>query len=270
MKDCCEILGLSRSSYYRKATANGRYVGDEALRRGIKAIVDKLPIYGSRRVRAQLALAPYEMRVGRNRVRRTMAEMGLQVRTKRSRSRSAGKSGACPYTNLVKGKQATRPDEIWVADITQIKVGSKQAHIAIVLDTFTRRICGWQLSRSAGQQLTLDALQKALCRYGPPEIHHSDRGGQYMAKDYVQAVQAAGARITVTGAGKPSENGYAERMMRTIKEEEVKRSDYRTLEEARRELGHFIDEFYARERLHAALDYRTPAGFEAEWRQNTP
>ena len=264
---CCEVVGLSRSSYYRLERPKA---DDEDLRRAIKDLAGKHPRYGSRRITAQLALAPYELRVGRNRVRELMAEMNLLVKAKRGRGTTNSKHAYRRYPNLVKGRQAARPNEIWASDITCIRLGTRHVYLAIVMDVYTRAIQGWQISRSAGQQLTLDALRMALDKRGAPDIHHSDRGGQYAAKAYVAVLEKAGAKISMAAAGKPSENGYVERVIRTIKEEEVYLNDYRTLDEAREQIGHFIDLVYRHERIHSALGYQTPARFEAEWRQNTP
>lgn len=265
---CCEFFGLPTSSYYRRAAPPKP--ADDSLRRAIKAIAGQYPTYGSRRIAAQLALAPCQLRVGRKRVRRLMAEMNLLVKPKRARSTTNSRHGYRRYPNLVKGKTATRPDEIWAADITYIPAGSRDAYLAIVMDVFTRAIRGWQLSRSQEQQLTLSALNMALDKHGAPAIHHSDQGGQYAAKKYVKLLQDAGTQISMAAAGKPSENGFVERLMRTIKEEEVYLSEYRTLAEAREQLGHFIDEVYGRQRIHSALGYQPPARFETQWRKNPP
>ena len=264
----CRNLDLAPSSYYYEPAAA---VGDDReLRAAIRRIAGKYPTYGSRRIAWQLALAPYFITAGRHRVRKLMAEMGLRIK-RRLRSTTNSKHGLPLYPNLVKGLTATRPDQIWVADITHIGLPGAQAYLAIVMDIFTRQIRGWRLSKTSGQTLSLGALNMAVRAHRRvPEIHHSDRGGQYAAKAYTQLLRSAGTRISMTAAGKPSENGYAERVIRTIKEEEVYLSDYQSLEEARRQIGHFIDQVYAHERIHSALGYATPAEHEAGWRENTP
>lgn len=138
------------------------------------------------------------------------------------------------------------------------------------MDTFTRSIRGWQPRQSLEQSPTLDALNMALSKHGAPAIHHSGQGGQYAAKNYVQLLRDAGAQISMAARGKSSENGFVERLMRAIQDEEVCLSDYRTLAEAREQLGHFIDQVYRHKRIHSALDYQPPARFEAEWQQNLP
>ena len=268
MKACCEFFGLSRSAYYRRPRPKAA-AADASLRRAIQDIAGKYPRYGSRRITAQLALPPYALRISRNRVRQLMAAMNLLVKVKPRRGAGTSKHGFRRYPNLVKGRQATRPEEIWVADITCIRLRSDEAWLAIVLDVFTRAIRGWALRRSAGQGLTLEALNMALKRHGAPTLHHSDQGVQYAAKAYVAVLEGAGAKISMAAAGKPTENGYAERVIRTIKEEEVYLSEYRSLAEARAQIAYFIDEVYRHKRIHSALAYQTPARFEAEWRQNT-
>ena len=267
VKACCEFFGLSRSAYYRPPAPKA---ADEGLRGAIKDIAGANPLYGSRRITAQLARPPYEVRVGRNRVRRLMAEMNLRVKGKRGKGATNSKHGYRRYPNLVKGRKATRPDEIWVADITYIRLRSGEAWLAIIMDVFTRAIRGWALRSKTGQALTLEALNMALDKHSAPAVHHSDQGGEYAANKYVALLEDAGTKISMAAAGKPSENGFAERVIRTIKEEEVYLSEYRTLAEARAEIGRFIDEVYRHKRIHSALGYKTPAQFEAEWRPNTP
>ena len=141
---------------------------------------------------------------------------------------------------------------------------------AQLLSEFTRVVRGRHLSGSSEQGLTLAARHKALQDHPAPQIHHSDQGAQYTAKDYLKLLRDAGTQISMAAAGEPSENGYAERLIRTIKEEEEYLSDYQCMEEAREQLGHFIDVVYHRERLHSALGYKTPAEFEAQWLQRNP
>jgi len=139
-------------------------------------------------------------------------------------------------------------------------------YLAVVMDVCTRDIRGWHLSRSLGQELTLVALQRAL-QHATPQIHHSDQGIQYAAPAYIQALQQAGVAISMAAVGEPRENGYAERLIRTIKEEEVALSDYRDFADACAQIGRFIDAVYRTKRIHSALGYLTPSEFEAAWWQ---
>ncbi|MYD10501.1 MAG: IS3 family transposase [Chloroflexi bacterium] len=267
MKDCCAVLGLARSSYYHQAKPGG----ERALRDAIGDIAGRRATYGSRRIKAELERAPYEMVVGRQRVRRLMREMNLVVEPKRRRVNTTdSRHGHRRYPNLVRGVKAKRPDQIWVADITYLRLRSDEIYLAVIMDQFTRSVRGHNLSWSLGQELVLLPLQQALQRYPAPDIHHSDQGTQYTSKAYVERLQQEGTQISMAAVGAPHENGYAERLIRTIKEEEVYLSDYANMADARQQIGHFIEVVYRRERIHSALDYQTPAEVEAGWQHNPP
>ena len=150
-------------------------------------------------------------------------------------------------------------------DITYIKLGDGEfVFLAIVLDVFTRAIRDWSLSRGLGGELTLTARHRALLR-GRPEIQHSDQGVQYAATDYVRVLQEAEARISMAEVGRAEQNGYAERVIRTIKEEEVYLIEYRDYEDALGQIGHFIDDVYLTKRIHSSLGYLTLAEYEMRW-----
>ena len=207
------------------------------------------------------------MAAGRTRVRRLMGELGLTRRPKRQVCRTTNSQhGFGRYPNLVAGRRATIPDEIWVSDITYIRLHREFIYLAVVMDVFTRDIRGWNLARSLGQELTLVALERALL-HRRPKIHHSDQGIQYAAPAYIQALQQVDVSISMAAVGEPRENGYAERLIRTIKEEEVALADYQDFEDALTQIGHFIDDVYRTKRIHSALGYLTPTEFEATWRQ---
>ncbi len=167
--------------------------------------------------------------------------------------------------NLVADLAVTRPDQVWVADITYVRVRAEFVYLAVLMDVFTRAVRGWELGRSLDGGLTLTALDRAL-RRGRPGVHHSDQGVQYAATAYAERLAAAGAAVSMAAVGEPEENGYAERLMRTIKEEEVGRTEYRDFADARRQLGRFLDAVYNRKRIHSALGYLNPAEFEKAWR----
>jgi putative transposase len=137
-------------------------------------------------------------------------------------------------------------------------------YLSVLMDVFTRGIRGWHLGRGLEQALTLTALRRAYER-GRPEIHHSDQGVQYAATAYVELLSGAGVQISMASVGEPKENGYAERLMRTIKEEEVDLSEYEDFTDARRQLGRFLDDVYNTKRIHSALGYLTPREFEQQW-----
>ena len=261
---CCALLGLRRSSYYHRAKPRA----EQSLRAAVAEVAARYPSYGSRRVAAQLRRAPYGRQVGRHRVRRLMRELGLSLKPKRRRGGGTdSRHGYRRYPNLVKGLRAQRPNQVWVADISYLRLGAQFAYLALIMDVFTRSIRGWHLSWASGQDLTLAALHKALNHHPAPDIHHSDQGRQYAAKSYIKRLGDAGTQISMAAAGEPSENGYAERLIRTIKEEEVYRSEYLSLGDARAQLRHFIEEVYNRNRIHSSLDFQTPAETEAQWLQ---
>ena len=267
MTDCCAVLGLARSSYYHRAKPSD----ESRLREAIVAIAGRFPRYGSRRIKKELERAPYRIQVGRHLVRRLMREMNLLVKPKRRARRTTDSDHSYRrYRNLLKGIEVTRPDQVWVADITHVRLRSEEVYLAVLMDVYTRSLRAWNLSRSLGQELALLPLQHALRHHPSPEIHHSDQGSQYAAKAYVQQLQDKGTQISMAATGKPSENGYAERVIRTIKDEEVYLSEYSNMADAKQQIGHFIDVVYQHKRIHSALDYMTPAEFEAGWKHNPP
>jgi len=157
-----------------------------------------------------------------------------------------------------------RPDQVWVADITYIRLARGFVYLAVLMDVFTRAIRGWALECDLDRGLTMAALARAL-RGGRPEIHHSDQGVQYAAGEYVALLHAAQVAVSMADVGAAWQNGYAERLMRTIKEEEVYLSEYVDYHDALNQLGRFLDDAYMHKRIHSALGYLTPAEFESQW-----
>ena len=257
----CETLGVARSSYYHEAAGRD----DEELRQALQELAGRWPTYGYRRMTAELQRAGWT--VNRKRVAQTMAELGLQAKVDRKRMQTTNsRHGGPRFPNLVLDRQVQRPDEVWVADITYIVLGRGFVYLAVVMDVFTRAVRGWQLSRNLDQGLALTALQRAL-QLGQPEIHHSDQGVQYAAQDYVRRLQEQGVQVSMSRRGAAWQNGYAERLMRTIKEEEVYLSEYRDYADAQRQIGQFLDDVYMHKRIHSALGYLTPVEFALRWEE---
>lgn len=260
----CDLLTVSRSSfYYQPAEAD-----ESDLREAVNQLAAQFPTYGSRRLAAQLRRAPYKLTVNRKRVQRVMREEQINCRVKRRVIQTTDSKHAFPrYPNLVADLEITRPDQVWVSDITYIRLREEFIYLAVIMDVFTRIIRGWCLSRSLAVELTLAALEQALVK-AVPRIHHSDQGVQYAATEYTERLVEAGVLISMAEVGHAEQNGYCERVIRTIKEEEVYLSEYRDFEEAREQIGRFIDDVYLNKRIHSSLGYLTPAEFEQQWRQN--
>ena len=260
----CDLLELSPSTYYYRPVQSD----ESEFEAAIEEIAGQFPIYGTRRVTNQLRRFPYRLRVNRKRVRRIMAEKELLRPVKRRKRRTTDSQHPYPrYPNLVKELEIVHPDQVWVSDITYIRLHQEYVYLAIIMDVFTRSIRGWCLSRTLDQELTLMALRAALETHSP-EIHHSDQGVQYAAYAYTDLLKVRGIQISMAAVGKAEENGYAERFMRTIKEEEVYLSEYINFGDALQQIRHFIEDVYNTKRIHSSLGYLTPAEFEFAWWQS--
>jgi transposase InsO family protein len=267
----CEVTGLAPSTYYYQSQRSE----ESQLVADLEQEAGRFPKYGSRRLTQQLRRSPYHYRINRKRIQRLMRQKDLLRPVKRKRCRTTDSQHPYPrYPNLVKELEVVRPEQVWVCDITYVRLGNGFVYLAVIMDVFTRAIRGWSLSRDLDTNLTLAALRGALtlCL---PEIHHSDQGVQYAAHEYVALLNQYQIQISMAAHGKPEENGYAERLMRTIKEEEVDLSDYNDFADADRQIGRFIEDVYMTKRIHSALGYLTPVEFEAAWQmaqreQTTP
>jgi len=257
----CTVLALSHSSYYYHAEKKD----ERELEEAIEQIAGEFPKYGTRRVSQQLRRSPYQLSAGRKRVRRIMTQKDLLRPLKQHKRRTTNSEHAYPrYPNLVKNLEITHPNQVWASDITYIRLQQGFVYLAVVLDIFTRAIRGWCLGLTLDQELSLTALRKALTK-GIPEIHHSDQGVQYAAYAYTDLLKDHHVSISMAAVGKAEENGYAERLMRTIKEEEVDLSEYLDFQDARNQIGRFIEDVYMTKRIHSSLGYLTPIEFEHDW-----
>ena len=264
VSSACKLLELPHSTYYYRAVE----VDEGELEVAIEEIAGQFPAYGTRRVAKQLRRPPYELKVNRKHVRRIMAKKKLLRHTKRRKRRTTDSQHPYPrYPNLVRELGITRPDQAWVSDITYIGLHQEHVYLAIIMDVYTRTIRGWCLSRTLDQELTLTALRAALATH-TPEIHHSDQGVQYAAYAYTDLLKLHGIQISMAAAGKAEENGYAERFMRTLKEEEVYLSEYLNFGDALQQIRRFIEDVYNTKRIHSSLGYLTPAEFEYAWWQS--
>lgn len=262
VKLICQVLDWPRSSYYYRP----KVPDDAELKDAIRAVAGAWPTYGYRRITAQVRREKHRV-VNSKRVRRLMRALDIQARLKRKQRRTTNSEHGFPrYPNLVQGLEIVRLDQVWVGDITYIRLLTEFVYLAVLMDVFTRSIRGWHLGRNLDQELSLTALNRALATGHTPEIHHSDQGVQYAATAYVETLQEQGVAISMADVGAAWQNGFAERLVRTIKEEEVDLSEYQDYQDAYRQLGHFLDDVYMHKRIHSALGYLTPAEFESRWR----
>jgi putative transposase len=258
----CRLLGAPRNSVYYAVQAPP---DEEAMLKTVLVdVAGEWPTYGYRRLTAMMRRLGW--RVNGKRVRRWMEELNIHGAPATRTKRTTNSNHSFPrYPNLVKDLEITRPDQVWVGDITYIRLRREFVYLAILMDVFTRTIRGWHLGRDLDQGLTLAALEKALVA-AVPQVHHSDQGVQYAATVYVNRLKALNVNLSMAAVGEPRENGYAERLMRTIKEEEVDLSEYRDFADANRQITHFLDDVYNVKRIHSSLGYLTPREFEEQWR----
>jgi transposase InsO family protein len=258
----CGVVGLSRSSYYYRS----HKPSTARLQADLQRVLGTYPTYGTRRATHQLRREPYHYLVNRKRVQRLMRQKGWLKMPEKHTFRTTNSSHPYPrYPNRVTNLAIVRPDQVWVCDITYIRLGEEFIFLAVIMDVFTRAIRGWHLSRLLDVSLSLGALNMALSDH-VPEIHHSDQGIQYAASEYMSILKAHQISISMAAVGQAEENGYAERLMRTIKDEEVNLSDYRDFADAQAQIGRFLEEVYMTKRIHSSLGYLTPVEFEAAFR----
>lgn len=258
-------MGLARSTYYYRSRQKSIGAKKEAadLRDRIEQIVVEFARYGYRRVTHQLRREGWK--VNHKRVARLMREQSLQCQIKRRWVKTTdSEHGYRVYPNLLKGLEVGGRNQVWVADITYIRILTGFLYLAVVLDLFSRKVIGWALSEQIDAELTLAGLRMALAERGAVKgcIHHSDRGVQYACHAYVEELEAAGMRISMARKGNPYDNAAAESFMKTLKYEEVYLWDYHSLEDVKHRIPYFLQQVYNHKRLHSALGYVTPEEFE--------
>jgi len=261
----CQLAEVSRAGFYRYLQQTAPEQADLLLRARLQELA--VAHHRLRGYRMLTALLRREGRVvNHKRVLRLMREDNLlSLRRMRYVFTTDSRHNWPIYANLARHVTLTGLNQLWVADITFIRLRSEFIYLAVVLDAYSRRVIGWDLGRTLQAELAIRALQMALSeRTWKAEelIHHSDQGVQYASSEYTQILDQAEIQISMSRLGNPYDNARAERFMRTLKEEEVHGTEYRDLEDARGRIGEFLEQVYNRQRLHSALRYLTPEEFE--------
>lgn len=258
-------MKLARSSYYYHPKANSSETkkAEADLIGKIEAICLEFPRYGYRRVSA--ALKRDNLRVNHKKVLRLMRESDLLCHVKRRWSKTTdSRHGYRRYPNLIKGMAISRLNQVWLSDITYIRIRTGFVYLAAILDACSRRIIGYAISTRLEAGLTLEALRMAVASRhpGPGTIHHSDQGVQYASSEYVEELTRHGFVISMARTGNPYENAMMESFFKTLKYEEVNLCEYGDYQDVLTKLPYFIEEVYNQKRLHSALGYRPPNEYE--------
>jgi transposase InsO family protein len=267
---CC-LAHVSRAGYYRWQDPPPAVDPDLDLRDEIQRIALEWPSYGWPRITAELHRRGWE--ANHKRVYRIMREDNLLCLRRRKFVVTTNSNHHLPvYPNLARGMVLTGLDQLWVADITYVRLAVEFVYLAVVLDAFSRRVIGWALDRTLEDELTLTALRMALEQRipAPGLVHHSDRGVQYASRDYTDLLKDHQIDISMSRKGNPFDNAACESFLKTLKYEEVHRQEYRDLSEARASIEHFLERVYNQKRLHSALGYRPPVEFEQDLRRRPP
>lgn len=259
-----QLAGISRAGFYRFDPEQVPVERDVRLRDAIQRVALQFPAYGRPRITAELHRRGWN--VNHKRVGQILREDNLLcLRKKKFHVTTDSRHSWRIHPHLAKDVVPTGPNQLWVADITYIRLADEFVYLAVILDVYSRKIIGWALERTLEAKLTVTALRMALASRSAPGglIHHSDRGVQYACHEYVELLESHGIQISMSRKGNPYDNAFAESFMKTLKAEEVYRSEYQDLADAKRRIGRFLNVTYNRQRLHSALGYRPPAEFEA-------
>ncbi len=259
----CQMTGLSRAGYYRLRIPRQATPVEMEIRDALQQIALESPAYGYRRITAELQRRGFQ--INHKRVLRLMREDNLLCLRRKAFVVTTDSRHDLPvHPNLARSMTPCAVNQLWVADITYIRLRNEFIYLAVVLDAFSRRVVGWALGRTLEAELALAALRMALTQRKPAAglVHHSDRGVQYASHAYTDLLKRHGVRISMSRKGNPYDNGACESFMKTLKSEEVYRNDYRDMTEACACIGEFLECIYNERRLHSALGYVPPAEFE--------
>jgi putative transposase len=268
----CGLARVSRAGYYRRLAEKDPEKEEMEVRDAIqKVALEHRRRYGYRRIAAELRRRDFC--VNHKRVLRLMREDNLlAIRTRKFVITTDSRHELMVYVNLAKRMQLTAIDQLWVADITYIRLRAEFVYLAVVIDRFSRRVVGWALDRTLAARLAVTALQQAVAARQPKPglVHHSDRGVQYASHEYVEVLTAHQITPSMSRPANPYDNAFCESFMKTLKQEEIYCHQYRDAEDLRAHIQEFIDDYYNRLRLHSALGYRTPEEFENDPRTSLP
>ena len=257
------MTGLSRAGFYRSRTPRQASPVEMEIRDEMQKIAVESPAYGYRRITAELRKRGFA--INHKRVLRMMRKDNLLcVRRRKFVVTTDSRHNLPVYPNLAGQIAPMALNQLWVADITYIRLRVEFVYLAVVLDAFSRRVIGWALGRTLEAGLAVAALQMALCERKPQPglVHHSDRGVQYASQDYTEMLKQHKAQISMSRKGNPYDNAACESFMKTLKYEEVYRNEYRDFQEAHASIREFLERVYNQKRLHSALGYLPPAEFE--------
>jgi putative transposase len=260
----CELAGVSRASFYRDWEQKAPSEAEIALRDAIQRMALAHRHHGYRRITPLIQRAGFV--VGEDKVRRILkTDNLLAVRRRKFVVTTDSNHRFRVHPNLAEAMELTAVNQLWIADLTYIRLRREFVFLAVVLDAFSRKVIGWELGRTLETRLPIVALEAAIAsrRPQPGLVHHSDRGTQYASNEYVKRLEACGAHLSMSRPARPWENGKCESFIKTLKREEIGARRYVSFAELRQHIEEFIEQIYNRVRLHSALGYRSPEEFES-------